>query len=175
MNLPSSKQIFQKVIIITVGMLFLYFTASVEKEEPKGIEKELSVREPMMDETIAGITRFMNDDEATFLTSNNRVLYIASYRSPHYNETKLIDLIEYLQQQGWTVLPIKQMTTEQKERIQSDQKTPVNENMKVLCKNDVTILVSMNNINGKYEYLKDASTYLTLNFDYRYPCYKRES
>lgn len=175
MNLPPLKQILQKVIIITVGMLFLYFTASVEKEIPKGIEKELSAREPMMDETIAGITRFMNDDEATFLASNNRVFYKANYRSPHYNETKLIDLIEYLQQQGWVVLPINQITIEQKELIKSHKETPVNENMKVLCKNDVTILVSMNNINGKYEYLKDASTYLTLNFDYQYPCYKRES
>ena len=116
----------------------------------------------------------MDDDNSYTYLSYRTTLLVSYYTSPNFSIDKLYKLKTYLEQESWQQLPTENYIGYGSKSLSLSLdmagQTVTNSTV-ILCKNESTILIWMENLKGKYGNTLDTKTMIRLLFDYRTPCF----
>ena len=112
----------------------------------------------------------MDDDNSYTYLSYRTTLLVSYYTSPNFSIDKLYKLKTYLEQESWQQLPTENYIGYGSKSLDMAGQ-PVTNSTVILCKNESTILIWMENLKGKYGNTLDTKTMIRLLFDYRTPCF----
>ena len=164
-NLKVSNILF---LILLSG--FLYFLTTAKSEGPENYEELMAQHEPWLRQVSKEISSVMDDDNSYTYFAYRTTLLVSYYTSPNFNVDKLYKLKTHLEQESWQQLPTENYIGYGSESLGMTGQ-PVTNSTVILCKNESTILIWMENVKGKYEHTNDISTSIRLTYDFHSPCF----
>lgn len=170
----SIKQLLLNSAVVILVISFMFTISNSPTPRPDGIETELEQKTPWLEQTFEKVAKFMGYEDANASISSRSSKFLSYYTSSEYSEDKLISLGQQLKSQGWQPTSLQQFNDLQNQSVLFTTSQEVNEKTIVLCKDNATVLIWVENLKGKYEHTKNISTSIFVGHDYLSPCYGLE-
>lgn len=163
------------IVILIIGFMLTLSNSPMMGPEQIVLETELEQKTPWLEQTSKDIAAFMGYEDANVFVSSRSHKFVSYYTSPEYSEDKLINLGQQLQSQGWQPIGLQQFYDLQDPSVSFTTSQEVNDKTIVLCKDNATILIWLENLKGKYKHTENVATSIFIKHDYLSPCYGLET
>lgn len=169
--LDKIKQLkFQDLLVLLCVAGMFYFFIVAKRAGPDDMRERVAQKESWLRQTSQEIADCMRYDDTNIFTTSAGLNFISSFSSPKYSKEKLINLNNHLIQEGWTKLSEDNYDEYNAMMLNQVISQPL-DNAVVLCKNDTTIVLWMDNLKGLYQHTSETTTAISLIYDFRTPCF----